>query len=101
MKYYKGLIAMRKAFDVFTDVESEVECLDHASGMMVVSITSKSGEQALVIINPNTANIPYALEGEWNLVADGELAGAEVIANESGNVTVDARSVRVYVKQVK
>lgn len=101
MKYYKGLIAMRKAFDVFTDVESEVECLDHASGMMVVSITSKSGEQALVIINPNTANIPYTLDGEWDLVADGELAGAEVIAHESGNVTVDARSVRVYVKQAK
>lgn len=101
MKYYKGLIAMRKAFDVFTDVESEVECLDHASGMMVVSITSKSGEQALVIINPNTANIPYTLDGEWDLVADGELAGAEVIAHESGNVTVDARSVRVYVKRAK
>ena len=100
MQYYKGLIAMRLGFDVFTDVDAEVECVDHASGMMVVSFKGESGE-ALAIINPNATSIPYALDGEWGLVANGEVAGNSVIATESGTVTVDARSIRVYVKSAE
>jgi len=101
MKYYKGLIAMRLGFDVFTDVNAEVECVDHTSGMMIVSFTAQSGEKALAIINPNATSIPYALDGEWGLVANGEVAGDSVIATESGTVTVDARSIRVYINTVE
>ncbi len=98
MQYYKGLIAMRLGHAIFIDVNTEVECTEHASGMMIVTLTgTEGGEKAIAIINPHATALPYTLEGEWGLLADGERAGSEIIARESGQITVDARSVRVYV----
>jgi hypothetical protein len=65
--------------------------------MLVVRFDDSNGGQALAVINPHNTGLPYALEGEWNLVVDAERAGAETLARESGTVTVDAISVRVYV----
>ena len=42
---------------------------------------------------------PYALEGEWQLLADGTRAGSEVLATETGNITVDGISIRVYLEK--
>ncbi len=98
MQYYKGLIEMRLGNAIFTDVNTEIECTEHASGMMIVKLTgSEGGEKAIVIINPHATSMTYTLEGSWKLLADGERAGNTVIAQESGEVAVGARSVRVYV----
>jgi hypothetical protein len=64
---------------------------------MTVSFTDMSGNRALVLINPTATADTYNLGGEWKLIANGTQAGDDVIATESGNVTVEARSVRIYV----
>ena len=97
MLYYKGLIEMRKAFGIFTDVNSEITAVETGSGLLTVSFDDGQGGKAFALINPHKANLPYALEGEWNLVANGELAGSQIIARESGNVTSEALSIRIYV----
>jgi hypothetical protein len=49
-----------------------------------------------VLINPTFQAFPYTLEGQWNLIADSTRAGSQVLATESGNITVDGISIRVY-----
>ena len=98
MLYYKGLIEMRKAYDIFTDLSAQVvEAKEIGSGLLVVKFADGKGGEALVVINPHNANLPYALEGEWNLVADGNRAGAAVIERVSGSVTVEGISLSVFV----
>jgi hypothetical protein len=98
MLYYKGLIEMRKAYGIFTDVKSVVDYTESGSGILAVSFTSANGEKALAVINPHNTALPYTLDGEWKLVADGNQAGSKVIATESGSITAEAISVRIYVK---
>ena len=98
MLYYKGLIRLRKAFSVFTDRSAAVSSVEElGSGLLAVTFDDGQGGQALAILNPQNTALPYVLNGEWNLVADGQRAGAQVLARESGSVTVDAVSVRIYV----
>ena len=96
--YYKGLIQMRKAFDIFTDNGAQVINVEElGSGILVVTFDDGKGGQALALINPHNTGLPYTLEDEWNLVADETAAGAEVLARESGKVTVSGIGVRIYV----
>ena len=98
MEYYKGLIAMRKHFDIFTSASAQVvDVKELGSGLVEVSYDDGKGGKALAIINPHNTNLPYTLDGEWNLVADATRAGGAVLAEESGSVTLDGISVRVYV----
>lgn len=97
MLYYKGLIQLRKAYDIFTDSESVITAEELGSGILAVTFEDGSGGKALALINPHNTGLPYPLEGEWNLVADGTTAGSEVLSRESGSVTVDGIGVRIYV----
>ncbi len=98
MLYYKGLIEMRKAFDIFTDSAAEITNVEElGSGIVAVTYDDGKGGQALAVINPHNTALPYVLDGEWNLVADSEQAGSAVLERESGTVTVDGIGVRVYV----
>ncbi len=97
MEYYKGLIALRRSYDIFTSPEATVECEEHGSGMLLVRISDGKGGEVLAILNPSNTAIPYALEGEWRLMADGTASGNEVLAVESGSVTVEGISARIYV----
>jgi len=98
MLYYKGLIEMRKAFDIFTAPSAEVVSAEElGSGILVVKFDDGKGGQALVVINPHNTALPCSIDGEWNLVADGTRAGSEVFSRDSGSITVDAISLRVYV----
>ena len=98
MLYYKGLIAMRKEFDVFTDSAARViQAEATGSGILTVVFDDGKGGQALALINPNNTGLPYTLDEEWNLVADANRAGGEVLSRESGSVTVEGISVRIYV----
>ncbi len=99
-QYYKGLIAMRKAYPILgRDGSAEIAFEDFGSDGMAVKYTAADGKKALVLINPTPQTFPYTLEGQWNLVADGTRAGAEVLAQETGTVSVEGCTLRVYLGQ--
>ena len=98
MRYYQGLIAMRKEYEIFRGAEDvTVTFTALAGGALACLFEDTDGGKALVVLNPNAVALGYELEGSWNLVADGTRAGAKVLAQETGSITVDAYSVRVYV----
>ena len=94
MLYYKGLMEMRKAFDVFTSMDAEITFETLSGGGMAV----RYGEEAIVLINPAGFDSTYTLEGEWKQVANGQQAGSETIATVTGAVTSESMTVQVYVK---
>lgn len=96
MLYYKGLIEMRKAYNIFYN-NGEISHVDLGNGAVAITFSDLTGKMALAVINPNTTSISYTLDGEWNLVADADRAGQSVLVRESGTVTVGAISLRVYV----
>jgi hypothetical protein len=98
MLYYKGLIEMRKAFDVFTGNDTVITCEELGSGILKVEFDNGNGGKALALINPHKTALPCDIDGEWNLVADSERAGSEILGTESGTVTIEAIGVKVYVK---
>ena len=65
---------------------------------MVAKFVSADGQEALVLINPTTAETSYTLSGSWNLVADGTQAGSDVLDTLTGEVNVPSRSVLILVK---
>ena len=98
MLYYKGLIEMRKAYDIFTANSAEVALAEETgSGLLVVTFVDGKGGEAMVIINPHNTNLPCEIKGEWNLVANGDQAGEAVIERASGSVTVAGISLSVFV----
>jgi pullulanase len=98
MLYYKGLIEMRKAFNIFTDNDTVITCEELGSGILKVEFDNGKGGKALALINPHKTALPCEIEGEWNLVADSERAGSEILGTESGTVTIEAIGVKVHVK---
>ncbi len=97
MVYYKGLIEMRKAFNIFTTGNTAVYVEKLANGAVVITFDNHVGGKALAVINPNNTDLGYTLNGEWNLVGNSDQAGSEVIARESGAITVDSIGIRIYV----
>jgi pullulanase len=98
MRYYQGLIQMRKHFRIFSDVQAQiVNVQELGSGVVAVTLDDGKGGQALVVINPHNTALPFVLEGQWNLVADLNRAGTEVLDQHSGEITVEGISIRVYV----
>ena len=98
MRYYAGLIQLRKTYEIFRSTDSSVITFESlAGGGMVVKYDDGNGNRALVVINPTNAADNFTLSGEWNLVANGTQAGSEVLETMSGKVTVDACSILVFV----
>ncbi len=98
MLYYKGLIEMRDEYDVFQGNGNVTVTFGKLSGGgMTVEMSDELGNKALVLINPTNKADTYTLEGSWNLVATGTQAGEDTIRTDSGEVTVDAISVLIYV----
>jgi hypothetical protein len=64
---------------------------------VILTYSDGNGGEAKVVINPHKQTLPITLEGNWNLVANGEQAGSTVITTETGSVNADAVSIRVYV----
>ncbi len=99
MLYYTGLIEMRQTYEIFRSKGDDVSITFEAlpGGGMAVKYVASNGEKAIVLINPTETADTFTLEGSWNLVANGTQAGASFLDNLSGQVTVDARSVLVFV----
>ena len=97
MLYYKGLIEMRKAYPILgTEGSVKITYGSFGTDGMSALYEAADGTRALVLINPTSQAFPYTLEGQWNLIADGTRAGSQVLATESGNITVDGISIRIY-----
>ena len=100
MLYYKGLIEMRKAHSILgTDGSVKITYGSFGSDGLSALYEAEDGTRALVLINPTHQAFPYTLEGEWQLLADGTRAGSEVLATETGKITVDGISIRVYLEK--
>ena len=97
MLYYKGLIEMRKAYGIFTDLNAVITSQTLGSGISIIRFKDSNGGEAVVVLNPHQQKLPCTIEGEWNLVANGEQAGSAVITREGGDVNVDEISVKIYV----
>ena len=97
MLYYKGLILMRKSFDIFTANNVTITTEELGSGILVVNFDDGNGGLAKVVINPHNTGLPCDLGGEWNLVANAASAGNQVLSRDSGTVTVEGISILVYV----
>ncbi len=99
MQYYKGLIEMRRAYEIFRGTSDTVKITfgKLSGGGMTVSFDDSQGNRALVLINPTEKAAEYTLDGVWKLVANGTRAGSETIKTDSGKVSVDACSVLIYV----
>ena len=99
MEYYKGLIEMRKAYEIFRSNDSTILTFGKLpAGGMTVSYKDANGNEALVLINPAAKADTFTLEGEWKLIVDATRSGSEILSTESGEVTVAACSIMVFVK---
>ena len=98
MRYYQGLIALRKAYPVLTDPEAGTLTAEElGSGILKMTLEDGKGGVLMALFNPHKTALPVTLEGEWSVIADGHTAGTEVIAAASGSVTVEAISLVVLV----
>ena len=107
VKYYKGLIALRKAHPAFrmstTElVRKNLKFLTSPEGTIAYSINGsdvKDSAEALVVIhNANTTAQTIALpkSGTWSVLVESGVAGNSVLRKITGSsVTVEARSTLV------
>ena len=98
VQYYAGLVAMRKAYPIFSDVATNIQSESLGSAGYV--LTYKLGDQqAVVLINASGSSVNYNLSGSWKLVATVDQAGSTAITTHNGgNVSVPAGGILVYVK---
>ena len=99
VQYYTGLVAMRKAYPIFSDVATNIQ--SDNLGTAGYALKYKLGNQeAIVLINASGSSVNYSMpSGSWKLVATVDKAGASAIATQgAGNVSVPAGGILVYVK---
>jgi len=107
VKYYKGLIALRKAHPAFrmatTDlVKKNLKFLTSPEGTIAYSINGSdvkdSASTIVVVHNANTTSQTITLpkSGSWSVLVESGRAGTTVLRKISGgSVTVEARSTLV------
>ena len=95
-EYYKGLIKIRKQYDLFKitspeDVKKNLSIKfahnDDKSGVIISSISSEDNSEEFIIIYNGTSidnydvnsEISLDVDKEWSIIANGKLAGVEVI----------------------
>lgn len=96
--FYKGLIEMRKAYPIFTKLDTTIsgETISE-DGRAYVCIDDHTGGKALVIINPTDGKMTCALDSTWNVISNGERAGLEVIKVVKKQITIPPYSATVLV----
>lgn len=111
VEYYKGLIAISKAYPEFrfnsaAEIKDNIEILIPANvgfGATVYSIKASDGKTILVASSNKaedyTMNIPY---GDWQVICDGEKAGTEVLREFTGKtITLKPYSAQILVGEKK
>ena len=111
-KYYKGLLAFRKAHKGLSmkdaeNVQKNLHFQDTSGKGNVIAYTianskkEKKIEELMVIHNGNAEDVEIALpdENTWAVYVDGDKAGTEVIREVTNSVHVDGISTMVLVKE--
>ena len=96
VQYYAGLVAMRKANPIFSDVNTNVQAASLGSAGWAISY-KLGNQEAMVFINASGNSVNYTLNGTWKLVATVDEANINRTHN-GGNVNVPAGGILVYVK---
>ena len=107
--YYAGLVAFRKAHPALRMTEAEAVAahittlpgLDfNVVGCHIASGANGEDSEIIAIFNPRKEATTVALpEGSWNVCIDGEKAGTAVLRTAETEVSVDAISAMVLVKE--
>lgn len=99
-QYYAGLVAMRKAYPIFSDVATNIQSASLGSAGYALHYRLGNSQEAIVLFNASSNSVNYNMpSGSWKLVATVDKAGAETIATEDGGtVSVPAGGILVYVK---
>ncbi|MCC7391396.1 type I pullulanase, partial [Candidatus Sumerlaeota bacterium] len=107
--YIRGMIALRRAHPLFRlatrgEVESRLRwrddlCASPHSLVFEINGEGLAGEtwkQALVVINPDGRDVQFNLPaGDWQVYAQGQLAGTSALFKASGTIFVPERSLVV------
>ena len=112
VEYYKGLIALRKAFGQFrmaspTDVLFNLQFLTSANNVIAYRITKeaadKSKQVVYVIYNANSDDTIVNLDtGTYDVYAEGNQASSITLRSVSGGeVSIQARSAMVLVRNIQ
>ena len=95
--YYKGLIAIRKAFSPITDPNDQYEKIPlegNSDSCIAIRIPNETpGEWSSLVLILNIDDSAASIElpsGTWNLIADGSQAGTQTIRTVSGSYQVGA-----------
>ena len=98
MLYYKGLIEMRKTFDIFTDNSTTVSYTSIIDGRCSITLTDAEGGEVLILSNPTSAQMTFSLDSDWYMIVDGEHVNLSGEAVTSGNIYIPAYSAVILVK---
>ncbi len=104
LEYYKGLIALRKAYPSLRqrtreEVLSSIKPLPcQAPGSLAFRIRSQK-ERLIAIFHPGEKPMEFTLpDGTWQLLADGDRAGTRELALLAGTISVPPISTLVLVQ---
>ena len=97
MLYYKHLIKVRKEYGIFTTLNTAVIVSQMADGRVAITLDNHKGGKALIVVNPTAEAMTYQLNGNWNLVVNGQDAGTDFPIACQGDITVPAFSAVVFV----
>ena len=97
MLYYKGLIALRKAFPIFSDLNTTITYEKGTGNVYILTYSDGRGGQAKVILNPYGNGFTVNLGGSWNLVATSDKVDVTGGMGKVNSVNVDSIGVRVLV----
>ena len=98
VQYYAGLVAMRKANPIFSDVATNIQSAKLGNCGLALQYTL-GDQKAVVLINASSSSVNYTLSGSWKLVGTVDQAGATTISTHNGgNVSVPAGGILIYVK---
>lgn len=105
VEYMKGLISIRKNHSAFRlrtpeEIEQHLQFIDAPSNVVAFTLVTEDSRLA-VIHNANWQSINLALpqQGDWSVLANGQLAGLEEIERIKGNqITVPPLSSYVLKK---
>ncbi|MGD9909583.1 MAG: hypothetical protein AB7U79_03140, partial [Candidatus Izemoplasmatales bacterium] len=102
-EYYKGMIAIRKAFDSFkmvtaTDINNNISFLyPDGFGLIGMHLT-KNGEDIYVYFNSGASENEITLpSGAWKLLANQQVANVEGIATYAGTYPINKAETLIFV----
>ena len=85
-KYYAGLVAIRRGFDIFTNQKVSFKTYNHdANKGFNIILDDGNGGKAVVVVNPHAYAIDFGLPGNgsdtYHLVCNGSSAGITAIGD--------------------